>query len=344
MNGIINRITAKLTLRQPPARMTAAVAELALEQGRISRLQVAEILWSDPMSAANILKRANESYYGMRGSVGSLLHAIEVLGPESCLKMLSTGSEYSFESPATDAVIRHARATGHISHRLATGTWMAFNNSASRPGFVATTGLLHSIGRLALCASFPAETESLYGFSELSFPVSGSRTELEQLQFGIDYAEIGEFISRKLNLPSEITEAVRGHLSPSHIAKDSPARKLSAIVAAATYIADKTGYGMEPQVSIPFEAMDESLNIFRKEAALQDGEVARVCEELHDMNLNTPNLGFEVSEGAVSRGAVSKPAADRAPSPSQPVNSRTGAPRNSGINRTAQVPAKQSKS
>jgi len=286
MSGIINRITSRLSLRQPPARETSRAATVALDSGRIKACDVVNILWNDPMSAATVLKRANQSYYGMRGSVGSLLHAVEVLGPESCLTMLSSSSEHAVESPVSDAVIRHARATAFISHRLATGAWLTTEDCLSRPGLVATAGLLHSIGRLALCASFPAETESLYGFSELSFPVSGSKTELEQLQFGIDYSEIGEFIGRKLHFPTELTLCIKGHTTPSTLQKDSAGRRLAAIIGTAALVAEKCGYGMEPQVSIPYELQNEKIALFQSEAALQDDDIRRVCDELNEMDLN----------------------------------------------------------
>lgn len=322
------RTTGRLTLRQPPSRETAKASALALELGTARAEDVIRILWGDPMSALNILKRANESYYGLREKIGSIWHAVEILGVEACLRLLSDSAESATESPVIDAVIRHATATASISHRLATGSWLWNDHSPSRPGLVSTAGLLHSIGRIALCISFPSETESLYGYSELSFPVEGDRQELEQLQFGIDYAEVGEFIGRKMHLPSELIESARGHVQPTMYPPESTARRISLIVGAAGFLADQSGYGMEPQVSFTYTGENSILSAFQSEVALQPSTLNDVLEELDQMKLNSPTqasikIGRSKDRGAQPRQI--KPRAGSAPKSTQHPDARAGA-------------------
>lgn len=237
---------------------------------------------SDPMAAVNTLKRANDAFYGLRGSVGSLSHAVEILGAESVLRQLaqSTAAADAPERPAQRALIRHAAVTAQIAHRLANDHWLHEDDGRFTPGIVATTGLLHNLGRLALSYSLPMESDSLYGFSNNPLPVHGPIQELEQLQFGIDHAELGSFMLQHLHFPSEMVEAVRSHrcgvptTSPRH-----PSR-LSWITGAACLLAESAGYGLSNQVSFHHADLDAAFTIYDREVSLRRGDLEEVRREL----------------------------------------------------------------
>ena len=201
MNGLTSSLNGKLALRQPPREISSRKARLALSAGMPADESVLRLLIQDPLAAINVLKRANDAYYGLRGSVGSISHAVEILGAENCLRELATARQQSMDRPAQQVLNRHASVAAQIAHRLANGYWLGSEGRGFRPGMVASSALFHNIGRLAFSISLPLESDSLYGFSESPFPISGSISELEQLQFGINHVELGGFIVHHLHFP-----------------------------------------------------------------------------------------------------------------------------------------------
>lgn len=309
MNGLTSSLNGKLALRQPPRARTRSAAENLLEAGYPQAGAVLRVLMSDPLAAVNILKRANESFYGLRGSVGSLTHAVEILGPESVLRFLTSGpgaSPAAVEGPAQRALIRHAKATAHISHRLANGRWLDDEGAPFEPGLVATTGLFHNIGRLAFCISLPLESDSLYGFGSSPFPIEGPLTELEQLQFGLNHAELGAFMLHHLQFPSEMVESIQLHRCgpPS----DAPRHRtrLAWITGAACLLAEEAGYGLDAQVSFYHRDLEETFADYDREACLRPGDLDRIRMELRSREslvLEDNPDGHRIN-GAVDREAV----------------------------------------
>ena len=78
-------ILTKLTVRQLPLPGTALACHTMRQGGNVSVRDVVRVLATDPISALSILKRANEAYYGLQGTVSSLTHAVEILGIEHVL-------------------------------------------------------------------------------------------------------------------------------------------------------------------------------------------------------------------------------------------------------------------
>lgn len=285
MNGMTSSLNGKLALRQPPRTWTRQAAEQLLEAGSPASEDVLRILMADPLAAVGILKRANEYFYGMRGSVGSLTHAVEILGEASVLRQLThipASVSASEESPAQRALIRHASVTAHISHRLANGRWLDDPGSPYNPGLVATTGLLHNIGRLAFCISLPTESESLYGFGSTPFPIEGPLSELEQLQFGLDHAELGAFMLHHLQFPEEMVESIQRHRCGPPSEAPMHRSRLAWITGAACLLAEEAGYGLDAQVSFHHRDLDRTFDDYDREASLQPGELDRIRAELRD--------------------------------------------------------------
>jgi HD-like signal output (HDOD) protein len=285
MNGLTSSLNGKLALRQPPRFRTRLAAETLLKAGSPRAEDVLRILMTDPLAAISTLKRANESFYGMRGSVGSLTHAVEILGASSTPQLLTTipaSDDATQEGPAQRALIRHATVTAHVAHRLANGRWLDDEGSPFEPGLVATTGLLHNVGRIAFCISLPLESDSLYGFGTTPFPIDGPLTELEQLQFGLNHAELGAFMLHHLQFPEEMVESIQRHRCGPPSDPPSHRSRLAWITGAACLVAESAGYGLDAQVSFYHRDLDQTFEDYDREASLQPGDLDRVRAELHD--------------------------------------------------------------
>lgn len=204
-------ILTKLTVRQLPLPGTALACHTMRQGGNASVRDVVRVLATDPISALSILKRANEAYYGLQGTVSSLTHAVEILGIEHVLHMLSVDQAPAEFNVPLHLVMQHSFVTAQIAHRISGGTWMSDQGGNVFLGGIFTAGLLHSVGRLATCISFPSEAGRLYGYDNHTFPVKGSLRELEKLQFGADYIEIGTLIAQKYRLPADLCDVIRLH-------------------------------------------------------------------------------------------------------------------------------------
>ncbi|WP_281950585.1 HDOD domain-containing protein [Nitrosophilus kaiyonis] len=64
----------------PPLPKTIDEFERAYNDPNVSLEKIADILEKDPMIVANILKRVNSPYYGLRKEITDLSHAISLLG------------------------------------------------------------------------------------------------------------------------------------------------------------------------------------------------------------------------------------------------------------------------
>lgn len=311
MNGLTSSLNGKLALRQPPREITSRKARLALSTGMPAEESVLRLLLQDPLAAINVLKRANDAYYGLRGAVGSLSHAVEIMGAETCLRELATTRHQTTDRPAQLVLNRHASVAAQIAHRMANGHWLGAKGRGFRPGMVATTALFHNIGRLAFSISLPLESDSLYGFSESPFPIAGSISELEQLQFGINHVELGGFILHHLHFPEEMKDAVRSHRCVGDEPSPSYPSRLGWIVGASCLLAEAAGYGLDPQVSLQHDELESWLTPFDGPATLMKGGIQAIRSELTEPgNLLLDSDPFFGS----TREAQNEPARDREPS------------------------------
>ena len=279
MSLLSKNILTKLSVRQLPLPGTSLACHALRKQENSSVGAVVKVLSKDPLSTLSILKRANEAYYGLQGTVNSLTHAVEILGPQHVLRMLSVDLNPSSFNIPLHLVMHHGFVTAQIAHRIASGSWLWQNKHERHVGGVFTAGLLHNIGRLAVCVTYPAEACRLYGFDNDTFPISGTLREIERLQFGADYVDMGAFIASKFRLPSGLSNVIRFHANPSDLDVKDDTYRLVETINAASEIASSLGYGINPQGSILHDATSQGLHWLEHE---QPGCFAQILSESHD--------------------------------------------------------------
>jgi HD-like signal output (HDOD) protein len=227
-----------LTILRPPDRILAEKLQAIIASGLpLDAIQMARILSEDAITVASILKRANNAYYGLRETVSSLTHAIEILEPAHVAQMVIGTSRESSDTPLVKTLLRQARELARTTHKMAP-------NRPAALGTEFTAGLLYNYGQVILALSFPAMAPALFSTSRstILFDPDDWRTP-EQLQFGLDAAEAGEFAARRLCLPKILVDvmATGGHPAPTgSVASDSP---LSTILASSTSTKFLHGHG-----------------------------------------------------------------------------------------------------
>src|SRR5690606_36660664 len=82
---------------------------------------------------------------------------------------------------------------------------LSHHRASARMGVSFTAGMLHDFGKIILVYNFPDEAVGFYDPRGLGDSVKDEDSRhLEQLLFGCDHCEAGEYVARKLNCPENL--------------------------------------------------------------------------------------------------------------------------------------------
>lgn len=241
---------ARLRLRKAPRVVLSDYAAMLLKHSESpEREDLIRMMSLDPLMAVWILKRANSSYYGLRSTVDSLSRALDVLEESAIAGMFADtfgaeeASQEDLPSDSPDELTRHSVATAILSAQLECG-----DPSDRGPAF--TAGLLHDIGKHIFSLNFPEEAKKMYSSSTLWESLQGSDlVSIEQLAFGVDHREVGEFLARKMQFPENLTAVLRHHADPSVLSENHESYRIAWIVNSASLAASAIGYAAANPVS-----------------------------------------------------------------------------------------------
>lgn len=250
-DGLFN----ELELRCPPLPQTLSDAlELIHRPERLEVGPVTEMVERDPAVVARLLQTVNSAYYGLERPVSNTQRAVVLLSPVAVtglvvgMNMLKLRS--IMEGPATVCflrLVRHNTAVAYLARHL--HDELPANSgpsSRSRDGFVGdafTSGLLHDFGKIILVYNRPEEAVALYEDGSLEREVQNPNDqELEELLFGFDHTEAGEYAARKLNFPDAVIHAIAQHHDADALTDDGPAGRMLRAVTAANRAAKAMGH------------------------------------------------------------------------------------------------------
>ncbi len=208
-----------------------------------SALELGQLIASDQSLSAVLLRLVNSAYYGFPRQIQSVTQAIVmlgfievrnlVLGATAFRRLGLGGSAYD-----RTQLWRHALASAMAADRCAR------LSQQSRLGCF-EAGLLHDIGKVVFDTLQPERFLAATGKAQ-SLDCTVEKTEREV--FGMDHAEAGALLSDHWNLPPEIVEAIRFHLSPGE-AEVAPS--LAALTALASHLTYEAGLGEPSTVNPP---------------------------------------------------------------------------------------------
>lgn len=171
--------------------------------------KLSDTIEKDQAMVSKILKLVNSAFFGMRGKISNISHAIVVLGfntIRNAVVSLSIIEAFSvkegFDEFDTTKFWKHSLAVAVTSKHLAEKTRIRSADDC----FVA--GLLHDMGKIVLLQHF----KDLFQKVWLAVKESNqSFYEAEKSQIPIDHARIGGYLARKWQLPSALVDAIRYH-------------------------------------------------------------------------------------------------------------------------------------
>ncbi len=238
-----------IDLIRQAAELPSAVLELSslLRQPDVPVRKIAEMVGTDPVLSARILRVANSAGVG-RGKVNSLHQAIVYLGFNQVWILVNQMLTARSMQPVTkmDPVImktlwRHAAATATCAKHvlLELGHW----NSPMGP-MVMTCALLHDVGKFLLRGLSSIKKDTPQGDAEQPYTPEHILFR-EQKEYGINHCRIGYLLSTYWNLPEKIcTTIAYHHHSAFSNWEDIPihVKKTVLLVALSDILANLAGY------------------------------------------------------------------------------------------------------
>lgn len=195
-----------------PSMPSAAAKLLSLLDNPDTTIsQIERILRYDPGLTANILKLTNSAYFGLPAKVGSVKHAVVLLGWKrliqlimaSCVSAIMNRSVPGYDLPP-GGLWRHSIAVSVAAEGLMKQLKIPMDDETF------TAALVHDLGKLVLGSSIKDDVETI----ELAASEGVPFEVAEHMVLGTDHAEVGAQILTNWSFPPEIVSAVRWHHEP----------------------------------------------------------------------------------------------------------------------------------
>lgn len=175
--------------------------------------QVSDLVTRDPALAAHVLRIVNSPFYGLSQKVGSVFRAVVYLGHVEVRNIIwqacvsdGLGSQNALTGRLVEDLWAHSFAASKVAYALARSL------NLPEPDKLATTALLHDIGKLISLNVWPDRARSLY------YPVHFSDWSVivEEARLGAHHSQLGAEVAKVWGLPDESVEAIREHHAPSY--------------------------------------------------------------------------------------------------------------------------------
>jgi len=220
-------------LNRLPAFNDTAVKLLARPFGDEESISVVEAAFrSDPAMASQLLVAANSAAMGLRTHVGTLRHAVAVLGFNRVRSLVVTIATSSYMHQFPLKVVRpiwsHGIATAVIAEQLA-----GYSDRLSGAALY-TAGLTHDLGRLGLLA---ADRQRYATFLQVEYLDRDQSEQCEWEQFGVIHTVAGGLLTQLWGFPENLC----GHCE-NHHAESGFDTEEDRIVHTACLLADALGY------------------------------------------------------------------------------------------------------
>ena len=209
-NDISDEIMVKVSSFPSAPRAGIKLRALLAEED-VSTDEIERILRQDPGLAANVLRLANSAFFGLPQKVGSLKHAVTLLGLKRFAQIAVSASMSKTMNKAVEGyglspgeLWRHSIAVSNTAEAIAKSKKFPETND------VFTPALLHDMGKLVLGEFVEEELQKIQSITASGVPLDIA----ENMVLGTDHAEIGALILARWSLPVDIVDAVRWHHNP----------------------------------------------------------------------------------------------------------------------------------
>ena len=199
--------------------------------------RIAQALARDPVLTSKVLRLANSSFFGGQRSMTSIDAAVGLVGTAALNRLILTCGISSALGKVPgldlDRFWRDARVAANAAHQLAPHA-----GSGIDPDEAFLCGLLHAVGHLILCRSYPDMAHAMFAGFE---PLRGAELATIEMQaFGIDHASVGALWIESIQFPPPVADAIGKSLRPATDITSGLPLALHGACTLAAAVADKT--------------------------------------------------------------------------------------------------------
>lgn len=170
---------------------------------------IAKVISRDQVLSAKVLKMVNSPIYGFPGRIGTIQHALVLLGFNVIRGIIISTSVFDIMVAAMKGLWEHSLGVATAANIVAK------NAGFEDPEEYAVAGLLHDLGKVVTAVQLPELHDTILATVK-ERDITYLRAEKAVLGFGHD--RINAWVARHWHLPGNIREAMSRHHSP-HLAE-----------------------------------------------------------------------------------------------------------------------------
>ena len=272
-----------------PTLPTIAVQVLDLAQRpEVDIAEIARIICKDPALSSKILRTVNSSFYARSQAVGTISHALVILGLQS-VKTLVLG--FSLVTNLTRTKSKGFKHLAYWKRSIFAAT--AARTIAAKVGVVQQeeaflAALLQDLGMLVLDQVLGEQ----YGEVHANVTTHAELVDAERQALGLTHAEVAGLLCGQWKLPPVLATPITFHHAPERV--DDPAlRKLTDLVSLSARCADV----FVDEAAAP--AIAEVRRLCQAQHGLSDADADALLDEISKRTKEVASL-FEVRIGNVA--------------------------------------------
>ena len=232
------------------------------ENRETSAADVAEVISTDQVLSAKVLRLVNSPVYGFPGRISSITHAVVLLGFNVVKGMVLGTAVFDSIGAHGRGLWEHSLGCAIVSRRLARDLKLAEVEE------VMIAGLLHDLGKVVLSYLFPEQYELAV---DLAMARKCHIGEAEREVFGIDHTRVNRWMAEQWHFPERLSDPIVYHHIPLRSRNSASA---TAVVHLADILARGMGYGFPGDMAMP-ELNQEAFHMLR----LSFEQLDRVLED-----------------------------------------------------------------
>lgn len=209
------------------------------ESSDSSAAEVADVISTDQVLSAKVLKLVNSPVYGFPGRISSVRHAVVLLGFNVIKGLVLGTAVFGNIGKYGQGLWDHSLACALFSRRIANEIGIP------DPEEIMVAGLLHDLGKVVLCVLEPDDYEEAVRIAQ---DEHCHIREAERRVFTADHARVAGWIAREWHFPARLSIPVTYHHRPD-LAKDFT--QITAVVHVANVLARAVGYGFGSTLAMP---------------------------------------------------------------------------------------------
>ncbi|NNF98432.1 MAG: HDOD domain-containing protein [Desulfobacteraceae bacterium] len=240
----IDKLTSGIDAIPTLPAIVGRVMEI-IDDPESSAQDLMEVVNTDQAIASKILKIANSAFYGLVRKVGSLYHAVMVLGFDEVRNLVVSMTAFnSFRDLQSDGSFDFRRLWEH-SFMCGLAARIIAGNMKISGGELFVAGLLHDIGKPAICMILPEAFDEVV---KATGPQQMRTADAEKRILGTTHADVGKILVKKWMMPENIVDAVGFHHQPAKASDRSGFPIVVHLADLLAHLSSVTEYALDDQM------------------------------------------------------------------------------------------------